>query len=509
MARYPGTLESANTNEFGIVFADQVQGQKVVASLSALYAISDAILSKSKVNTYDDALGQEWYVTSEGCKYRLDSWAERHSADGWTKLQVVDTEFDSLLAHGADKIKNFTTSPTDVTLNYNTWKNSTVNEDGTAVISAATKEKAGVMTKDDKIKLDETLPNLVDEEMKNRQEQIRSISTELGFTENPTNVFNFSPVNKDLADKDTVTDAIDFLADEKYRSEMPDDLKVPNNIGGLKSGQTAADLRKKSLSQILDDIIFPELQPTITAPSASIAFKGFSNNQILEVGSTAPVNPTNFTTGYSQGLSKVAGQTDRKRGGVLNSGSSFIFYNNSPSTTTLPEKVVLNTMTYKYRAAYEQGDVCITSKGNTASLTPNPLPAGTVDSGAIQIYGTYPYFCNGNSASSSNQDNNLPTSVTPDTKLPLQKWSDTLVGAKFASEASTGTRLVFEFPSTKRITKVEFMNTVSGKWENFPGWSTSTSGNKTVQGLSVAYSKLTTTGALSGAIQLRFTVANV
>ena len=124
------------------------------STLSALYAITDPILSKSVVNTGNDAIGQEWYVISEGCYYRLDNWANRHKASGWTKIQVVDTEFNSLSAHGADKIKNFTTSPSTVTLNYNTWRSSTVNEDGTAVINAATQSAAGVLSAADKTKLD-------------------------------------------------------------------------------------------------------------------------------------------------------------------------------------------------------------------------------------------------------------------------------------------------------------------------------------------------------------------
>ena len=154
MAKYPAQLQSANLNEFGIVYADEVQGHKTVATLSALYAITDPILSKSVVNTGNDAIGQEWYVISEGCYYRLDNWANRHKASGWTKIQVVDTEFNSLSTHGADKIKNFTTSPSTVTLNYNTWRSSTVNADGTAVINAATQSAAGVLTAADKTKLD-------------------------------------------------------------------------------------------------------------------------------------------------------------------------------------------------------------------------------------------------------------------------------------------------------------------------------------------------------------------
>ena len=154
MARYPAQLQSANLNEFGIVYADEIQGHRTVATLNALYAITDPILSKSVVNTNNDAIGQEWFVVSEDCYYRLDNWANRHAASGWTKLQVVDTEFNSLSTHGADKIKNFTTSPNTVTLNYNTWRSSTVNEDGTAVINAATQSAAGVLSAADKTKLD-------------------------------------------------------------------------------------------------------------------------------------------------------------------------------------------------------------------------------------------------------------------------------------------------------------------------------------------------------------------
>jgi hypothetical protein len=152
----------------------------------------------------------------------------------------------------------------------------------------------------------------------------------------------------------------------------------------------------------------------------------------------------------------------------------------------------------------------LTSKGNKASVTPNPLPAGSVTA-STSIFGTYPYFCNGANASTGNGESSMPSGPTPDTKLQLKKWTDTLIGAKFASEASTGTRLEFKFPPQKNVTKVEFFNTVSGKWEVFSSanYVISDAGNVSVQGNNVAYKKLTTQGALSGALQLRFTVANV
>lgn len=168
-------------------------------------------------------------------------------------------------------------------------------------------------------------------------------------------------------------------------------------------------------------------------------------------------------------------------------------------------------MQYNYHAAYAQGEQLVTSWGNKASIQPNPLPAGAVNSEAIYIYGTYPYFCNGDNASTSAGEGNMPSAPTPNKKLKLYKWTDTLIGAKFASEASTGTRLEFKFPSTKNVTKVEFFNTVSGKWEVFSSanYVISDAGNIAVQSVNVAYKKLTTQGALSGALQLRFTVANV
>lgn len=287
---------------------------------------------------------------------------------------------------------------------------------------------------------------------------------------------------------------------------------MPNAVGGIAAGTTVSKLNGKTQNQIIDMLLFPEQQPTVQAPSAGIAFAGsFSNNGISEVGAVAPVSGTNITTSFNQGYGRAAGQPDKKRAGALNSEASFIYYGGQETNKTLPTKISLGTMQYNYHAAYAQGEQLVTSWGNKASIQPNPLPAGAVNSGAIYIYGTYPYFCNGDNASTSAGEGNMPSAPTPNKKLKLYKWTDTLIGAKFASEASTGTRLEFKFPSTKNVTKVEFFNTVSGKWEVFSSanYVISDAGNIAVQSVNVAYKKLTTQGALSGALQLRFTVANV
>lgn len=300
-------------------------------------------------------------------------------------------------------------------------------------------------------------------------------------------------------------------SDISYTTDLPDSLVVPQTIGGINKGTKVSDLEGSTISQMFDNLLFPEVQPTIQAPSATIHFKDtFSSDGVYEVGATAPI-AANFNTSFDRGTCTVVGQANKNRAGNLDSGNSFIYYGGNTSTKTLPAKVTLGTMQYNYHAAYAQGDTLVTSKGNKASVTPNPLPAGSVNSSNLTIFGTYPYYCNGQSASSSSGDSNFPTSATPDTKLPLYKWINTLVGAKFASEAATGTRMQFMYSNRKKVTKVEFYNSISGKWETFDTSNyNAKSGTKTysVQGTNETYNILTTTGPLSGSVQYRFTMTN-
>ena len=295
-----------------------------------------------------------------------------------------------------------------------------------------------------------------------------------------------------------------------YQTDLPDDLVMPNTVGGIKANTKVSDLEGDSFSQMFDNLLFPEIQPTIQNPSSGISFKNsFSSGGIYEVGATSPT-VENLNGTFNRGTCTVVGQSIKYRAGGLDNENSWFYYGGTVTNKTFPEKITLGTMSYYYHASYSEGDVLVTSKGNKANVSPNPLTAGSVNSGALSIYGTYPYYCNGASGSTSSQETSFPTSVSPNTKLPLKKWTDTLIGVKFASEATTGTRLYFEYPSSKTISKVEFFNTVSGKWEVFgtDKYIVSSSGNKTIQGNQIAYSKLTTQGALSGALQLRFTVSN-
>lgn len=102
---------------------------------------------------------------------------------------------------------------------------------------------------------------------------------------------------------DTEESVNDLNALKKYESAMPNDLTVPTAVGGIAKGTTAESLKAKTVSQVLDDLLFPEVQPTVQNPSASIALKsGFANGGIYEVGAAAPENPDNSLLGLIEVL---------------------------------------------------------------------------------------------------------------------------------------------------------------------------------------------------------------
>ena len=97
MIKYPDTLE-ASTQGFAIAKAKQLGGHRQVATLAELYELPDAWLSESRTNENNDAIGQEWYVQSERCKYSLIDWSQRGNANGWKTINsnsvVIATEDD-------------------------------------------------------------------------------------------------------------------------------------------------------------------------------------------------------------------------------------------------------------------------------------------------------------------------------------------------------------------------------------------------------------------------------
>lgn len=246
--------------------------------------------------------------------------------------------------------------------------------------------------------------------------------------------------NLNVYDKDSVNNLI--TDSTQYDSDLSDELIIPETVGGIEKGTPLKELTEKTISQVLDQLLFPEIQPTVTEPSVSISITGsWKNNGIYEVGFEAP-QETNFNITFNRGKSEVIGIEPLPRSGEETGRS--LTYNDSE----LPLKIILGELRYKATISYSEGPELKTSKGNKASIDPNPLPEGTI-SNTASIYGVYPYYAN-------NSDN------ASDSKLPLTK--DLTITVNYVSENPNKHRFIV--PEIYNLTKVQMLNTLSGKYED-------------------------------------------
>lgn len=266
---------------------------------------------------------------------------------------------------------------------------------------------------------------------------------------------------------------VDLAEILKYKSALADDIATVNALGGIPAGTTVAQLKNKTFSQLFDELIFPTVNPTFENPIAFLSLNRIST--IQEVGTTGASVPVaaSFNTVYNPGAIKIAGVKKQNRGGDLKANESFIYINNDSAYRKFPTVIPEGTITYRYRAAYAQGPQPLDSKGNNYQT---PLPAGTVDSAPITINGVYPYF--------TNKDNNEAFA-----KLSLTT-SNTLSAVKFKAEGPN--KHTFKLPAHYTLTRVELLNTLSGKYENYgTDKFTKTIENIEVQGIQVEYTVYT------------------
>lgn len=275
---------------------------------------------------------------------------------------------------------------------------------------------------------------------------------------------------------DGLSKTVDLAEILKYKSALSDDIATVNALGGIPAGTTVAQLKNKTFSQLFDELIFPTVNPTFKNPTAYLSLKSTSTTPIIqEVGTTGASVPVSasFNTVYDPGAIKIAGVKKQNRGGDLKANESFIYINNDPANKKFPTEIPEGSIAYKYRAAYAQGPQPLDSKGNNYQT---PLPAGVVDSAAVIINGVYPYF--------ANKDNNEAFA-----KLALTT-SNTLSAVKFKAEGPN--KHTFKLPVKYTLTKVELLNTLSGKYENYGiDKFTKTTENIKVQGKQVSYAVYT------------------
>lgn len=267
------------------------------------------------------------------------------------------------------------------------------------------------------------------------------------------------------------------------------ELEMPSAVGGISKGTTVGDLNGKTINQMFDDLLFPTVNPTYVAPSASISFSGYATLQ--KVGSAGPT-ADNFTTGYNPGAINVNGVKQANRGGALKEGESFIFVNNTPSLTELPATLALGNTTFKYRAAYEGGPQPKDNKGNNYG---SPLAAGTVDSNTITVNGTHPWFASTATAGTLTEqalltwNNSAGSMTTPEFTLPAH---------------SATAKQMFKVP--RKATNLKMYSSVSQSFQDvgLSAW-TESSATESTNGVETTYYTYTYNGADRGSVKLKVT----
>jgi len=220
---------------------------------------------------------------------------------------------------------------------------------------------------------------------------------------------------------------------------LTNDLTATKTVGGVNAGKqyTAGTF----LENIIRDILAPVLYPTFTNPSASISATGA---KLLETGATLA---TTMSVSFNQGTINPAYGTSGKRSGAatgysLNGGTAQV-------SNTFNVTVTSAQLTYRATVDYAQGEQPKDSAGNNYST---PLPAGSVNSNTITYEFVDAMYANTSSAATM-------------TKQSLVSKS---AGSKqFSLVATTAADPEqIDVPGSWTVSKIEVLNTLSGKWED-------------------------------------------
>ena len=250
-----------------------------------------------------------------------------------------------------------------------------------------------------------------------------------------------------------------------YNSGLDGTVATVEKLGGIAAGTTVSQLKGQTISKVLDTLIFPTIQPTITAPSATLSLKS-GVSSIKEVGA-AGYTTEDFTSAFNQGAIKIGTSTQGPRAGAK---SSDVIYAGSEANG-IPATVTAGTTNFYYKVNYAEGPVPLDSKGNPAA-SHTALPAGSTTSPAVATYGVYPFYANIENATPS--------------KLPLTK--ELTFTATLAAEGPN--KHVFKLPHT--VTKIEMLNTLSNKYEVYALENFTTGTEEiNVQGANVNYNTYT------------------
>tara|TARA_B100000902_G_scaffold79076_1_gene83782 strand:+ start:1309 stop:2466 length:1158 start_codon:yes stop_codon:yes gene_type:complete len=284
-----------------------------------------------------------------------------------------------------------------------------------------------------------------------------------------------------------------------YTNLTPTPQPFPGNspFDNIVAGTT---FNNQTFTQMMDAMLYPTLDPTLTPPSATLTISPAATFQ--EIGASLTVT---LTATFNQGsINPQYTSASNKRSGLPNTynfngaGVSPISSNLlSQSTTSAGYTILAGANTWTNSVSYDAG---VQPKDSSGGDFDNPLPAGTTSSISRTITGVYPVFAT---------TVNIST-MTIQSLVSMSGYATVnLVAESFAS----ADRQTVDIPIAgggqagwAGISVVEFFNTFSNQWGPAPlGDWTQSATTHVIQGNTVNYTRFTNNaGYPRGAGQYRF-----
>ena len=191
-----------------------------------------------------------------------------------------------------------------------------------------------------------------------------------------------------------------------YDSEIPKTVRIPSAVGGIAEGTYIKELEGRSISSVLDDLLYPPI-PTYRKPEVTgFCFDGGLNSIYVEVGSKVLVpSAAGLDRGEWDGLNAglpYAGEIDRvEYSFYIFNGKEYLYYNSTDALPSLDGLVYFQNSSciYSVYVYYKDGPVPVNSrneevpdlaaKASTVSLMLFAMPiwpsfASTADASAKQ-----------------------------------------------------------------------------------------------------------------------------
>ena len=283
--------------------------------------------------------------------------------------------------------------------------------------------------------------------------------------------------------------------DGTYDSALSTTQEVPTSIGGIEAGTTVAQLEGQTFSQLFDQLLFPAIQPTTTAPS--ITFSDDIAN-LVEIGTSATIN---FSTGANRGtVNNTWNATTEPYAGSVSaasySGSTTGSLSVGPGATDVDDFTVSSysvtegnhswTLSVTFSAGTDYDD----SNGNTI---PGSAYAGGTLTKSTSFEGVYPIFL-GNDA--NGEDKRALASHSANNIECQQSYSET-------NSLRHRIAIPSDMIDSKTVSFQQF-NTLNNQWATLDSSEfTLSTTTRTVQGNTVNYKLYTKSAPIGGSANYR------